>query len=432
MLPNQAVMNAIEKLNFRVTVADVASQTGLALQVANREVANLASLTGGNLQVAESGEIAYKFDPNFRAILLQRSLLARWRDFWQKVWSVLFYLIRISFGIVLVISILIVVLGIIAAILVISSSSSSERDSDSRRSEGGDLFFVWLGNPFSIFDPTYGYYDTPTRSEYRPQQIQRAEKPEGDRGFLENVFSFLFGDGNPNADLEQRRYVAIANVIRNNNGVVIGEQILPYLDPPSSLDSEDYMLPVLAKFNGYPAVSEAGFLAYRFPDLQKVAVAHKPKPVPPYLTEKLWQFSKAGEGATALSIGLGIFYLVASLFLGSLLNNPAVQKNLTGLLGLVNAGFGFLLGYAILFLTIPAVRYFLIQLWNVPIQERNRWRQAQANRLMQNADPINAKLEFAKQLAIAPEEIRENQLLYTTEEDLLTQELRHLLAEEIS
>jgi hypothetical protein len=199
--------------------------------------------------------------------------------------------------------------------------------------------------------------------------------------------------------------------------------------PPA--DSEDYMLPVLAKFNGYPEVSDTGTLAYRFPDLQKVAVQQEKRNVPPYLAENLWQFSKAGASATTLSIGLGIFYLVASLFLGSLLNNPAVQLRLTGFLGLVNAGFGFLLGYAILFLTIPTVRYFLIQLWNVPIQERNRWRRAQANQLKEKIDPIPAKLQFAQKLAIAPEEIKESQLIYTTEEDLLTQELRNLLAEEV-
>jgi len=430
MLPNQAVMQAVEKLNFRVTVADVASQTGLALAVANREVANLASLTGGNIQVAESGEIAYKFAPNFRAILLQRSLLARWQSFWQKVWGVLFYLIRISFGIVLVISILIVVLGIIAAIVVINSSSDSDNRNDSNNSNrSGGGAFIWLGDPFSIFYPSYGYYDN---YDYGSSGRKRQQvKAEGDRGFLENVFSFLFGDGNPNADLEQRRYVMIANVIRNSDGVVIGEQILPYLDPAPITDNEDYMLPVLAKFNGYPEVSESGFLAYRFPDLQKVAVQQEKRSVPPYLAENLWQFSKAGEQATALSIGLGVFYLVASLFLGSLLNNPALQKNLTGLLGLVNAGYGFLLGYAILFLTIPTVRYFLIQLWNVPIQERNRWRREQANQLRQKSSPIPAKLEFAKKLAIAQEEIKESQLIYTTEEDLLTQELRNLLAEEV-
>jgi hypothetical protein len=428
MLPNSAVMQAVEKLNFRVTPADVASHTGLALGVVNRELANLASLTGGNIQVAGSGEIAYKFAPNFRAILLQRSLLARWQSFWQKVWDILFYLIRISFGIVLIVSIVIVVLGIAAAIVVINSSSSdSDRQSESENSHRGGEWstFVWLGDPFSIFYPTYGY-----ASNHDPSKRQQV-KAEGDRGFLENVFSFLFGDGNPNADLEQRRYVAIANVIRNSDGVVIGEQILPYLDPVPATDSEDYMLPVLAKFNGYPAVSETGTLAYRFPDLQKVAVQQQKRNVPAYLAENLWQFSKAGASSTALSIGLGIFYLGASLFLGFLLSSPAVKLALTGLLGLINASYNFLLGYAILFLTIPAVRYFLIQFWNAKIQERNRWRQLQAELLREKPEPIRNKWQFAKKLVIAPEEIKESQLLYTTEEDLITQELRHLLAEEI-
>lgn len=88
--------------------------------------------------MAGSGEIAYKFAPNFRAILLQRSLLARWQSFWQKVWDILFYLIRISFGIVLIVSIVIVVLGIAAAIVVINSSSSdSDRQSESENSHRG-------------------------------------------------------------------------------------------------------------------------------------------------------------------------------------------------------------------------------------------------------------------------------------------------------
>lgn len=225
--------------------------------------------------------------------------------------------------------------------------------------------------------------------------------------------------------------MAIANVIRNSDGVVIGEQILPYLDPVPATDSEDYMLPVLAKFNGYPAVSETGTLAYRFPDLQKVAVQQQKRNVPAYLAENLWQFSKAGASSTALSIGLGIFYLGASLFLGFLLSSPAVKLALTGLLGLINASYNFLLGYAILFLTIPAVRYFLIQFWNAKIQERNRWRQLQAELLSEKPEPIRNKWQFAKKLVIAPEEIKESQLLYTTEEDLITQELRHLLAEEI-
>ena len=73
MATRTAVMEAVEKLNYRVTIGDVAAQSGLDLNTAQREILALASDTGGNLQVAESGEIAYKFAPNFRQVLVSRS-----------------------------------------------------------------------------------------------------------------------------------------------------------------------------------------------------------------------------------------------------------------------------------------------------------------------------------------------------------------------
>jgi hypothetical protein len=427
MLPSNQVIEAIVKLNYQVTTADVATQTGLALQVANREVAALASMTDGHLQVSETGEIAYRFDQNFQGILLQRSAQARWQRFWRGVWGVIFYLIRISFGIVLVLSILLVVLGIIAAVVVINSNNSDDDDrGSSRRNYGGGMFGGYWGNPFLIFFPSYDYrYDRPRSSRSQAPQ----EKPEGDRGFLENVFSFLFGDGNPNYDLDDHRYRLIANVIRNNEGVVVGEQVLPYLDEvsASAMESEDYMLAVLAKFNGYPEVSPQGGLVYRFPDLQMVASRRPRQRVADYLEEKLWQFNRAGDGANLLSAGLGIFYLGASLVLGYLLQNPVLVRNLSGFLGFIYGIFWFLLGYAVLFLAIPTVRYLLLQVWNEPLKRRNLLRQKWARQLQSPSPALRDKLQFAQGLAISQQVLDEQKIAYSTESDLLTQELEALL-----
>jgi hypothetical protein len=429
MLPNPVVMEAVEKLNFQVTTADVASQTGLPLQVANREVANLASLTGGHLQVSQTGEIAYKFTPDFRQVLLRRSASARWQKFWRDIGNFLFYLLRISFGIVLVVSIVLVVVAIVVAIIIISSSSSNDDRSDSR-SDNDVNWFGFLGNFFIFFDPVYVYddYSYTDRPAQRPKAPQ--PKPEGDRGFLENVFSFLFGDGNPNRDLEDQRYRLIAQVIRNYDGVVIGEQILPYLDETQPSSYEDYMLPVLARFNGYPEVTPDGTIAYRFPDLMQVASRRPKKSVPSFLQEKLWRFNNAGDSANTLSGGLGVFYLGASLLLGVLLRHPAVQRNLTGFLGFVNGIFVFLLGYAILFLAIPTVRYMLIQLWNEPIKTRNNQRYNFAQQLRKTTPELKRKLQSVKALAIEQSAVSEQKLAYSTEEDLLLQELQALLGEE--
>ena len=426
MAPRTVVMEAVEKLNYRVTIGDVAAQSGLDLNTTQREIVALAAETGGNIQVAESGEIAYKFAPNFRQILVSRSFWLQVKESLKGVWKWVFYGIRISFGILLIVSILIVVLGIIAATIALNSQNRSDNDRDDRRSDrgGGGGGFFWLGgwgnpfgNPAMMFAPDY----------YEPQRM-RSRDPE-EMGFLESIFSFLFGDGNPNADLNERRWREIATMIRNNDGVVIAEQIAPYLDETSRIEDDEYfVIPVLAKFNGFPEVSDAGTLAYKFPELQKVASERKSKTSSNYLQERLWKFSQAPQGKIALAIGLGVFYLVGALYLGSLLGNPRLAASLAGgFLGFVKAAYVFLLGYAVLFLSTPAVRYFVLQYLNKGIGDRNRKRAGSAEKLSQLSTALREKLNFARTFAMEQEAIDQNNLAYTTEQDLAEQEVAKML-----
>jgi hypothetical protein len=427
MATRTAVMEAVEKLNYRVTIGDVAAQSGLDLNTAQREILTLASETGGNIQVAESGEIAYKFATNFRQILVSRSFWLQVKEATKGIWKWLFYAIRISFGILLVVSIIIVVLGIIAATIALNSQKSSNDRDDRRNDDRGGGGFIWLGgwgnpfgNPFIMFDPYY----------YEPEQVRRRDPDE--MGFLESVFSFLFGDGNPNTDLEERRWRDIASMIRSHNGVVIAEQIAPYLDETSRLEGDEYfVIPVLAKFNGFPEVSDAGTLAYKFPELQKVASERKAKTSNSFLQEKIWKFSQASQGKIALSIGLGVFYLAASIVLKYLLLSPKLETIIAsgGFLGLVDAGMGFLLGYAILFLSTPLVRYFVLQYLNGGISDRNQKRAANAEKLQKPSSTLLEKLNFARTFATKQEVIDQNNLAYTTEQDLNEQELAKMLRE---
>ena len=97
---NKDVMQAVEALNYRVTVGDVASRAGLDVQVAQQGLLALASETQGHMQVSEAGEIAYEFPKNFRGILRNKYWQLRMQEMLSKIWQVLFYLIRVSFGIV--------------------------------------------------------------------------------------------------------------------------------------------------------------------------------------------------------------------------------------------------------------------------------------------------------------------------------------------
>lgn len=418
MNSSPVVMKAVEQLDYRVTVGDVAAQAGLDINFAQAGLLALASEAGGHLQVSETGEVVYLFPKDFRSILRNKYFWLQVQEVWEKVWRVLFYIIRISFGIVLVASILLMITAIV--LIMIAASASKDGDSDdSGDSRGFGMPNIWF-NPFSIFwysDPYYRH----DRYDQGDQRSPRANnEPEPEMNFLMAIFSFIFGDGNPNYDLEERRWQMIGKAIANQNGAVVAEQIAPYLDKIDA--DEDYMIPVLSRFNGYPQVSPAGELIYHFPELQTTAKQRHPQSVPAYFKEKLWQFSRATSGQLALAGGLGAVNIIAAVALGSMLQGGKIAAQLGGLVGFVGSIYGFLLAYGIGFLAIPLIRYFLMQMKNGGISDRNNQRQKVASLLNQADSQVKEKISFAQQFA-AQSVISSEDLAYTTETDLLDQEI---------
>jgi hypothetical protein len=399
--PDPAILKAIERLDYRATVGDVASQVGLEINLAERGLLALASEAGGTLEVAESGEVIYSFPQNFRDILRNKSLRMRLSEWWEQVWRVLFYLIRISFGIILI---LLIVLAIAAIIVITIAATSSRDDNDSGGGWGSDRG-IWVMPDFGwIF---YSDYDR------RPEEIH-PDHQTSNLNFLEAVFSFLFGDGNPNADLEETRWQTIASVIRNNQGAVIAEQVAPYLDTVGQgfdQEYENYMLPVLTRFDGRPEVSPEGQLVYQFPSLQTTVAQSTVRAVPPFLRESLWQFSQAGKGQLTLAGGLGAVLLGLSVWLNLIDGGVAIFQ----VLAIVS------LVYSSAYLTIPTVRYFWLKRRNQKVRDRNHAREQRATLLAQENPTLEQKLAYAKQFATETV-IQDSDLIYTTERDLTAQE----------
>eukprot|EP00971_Amphidinium_carterae_P144982 2872631-Amphidinium_carterae.1 len=84
-------------------------------------------------------------------------------------------------------------------------------------------------------------------------------------GFLESVFSFVFGDGDPNNGRDQAVLKAVASTARQNGGALIAEQIAPFVDAPSYRSSQDAMnvneswvLDTVARLSGRPEVTKSG------------------------------------------------------------------------------------------------------------------------------------------------------------------------------
>ncbi|HEY9627993.1 MAG TPA: hypothetical protein V6C84_11875 [Coleofasciculaceae cyanobacterium] len=417
MAPNPTVMQAVEKLKYRVTVGDVAAQAGLDIKLAEQSLLVLASEAGGHMQVSESGEVAYLFPRNFRDVLRNKYWRLRFQETWGKIWRILFYLVRISFGLMLGASILLILLAIALILLALNSRDDNGGSSDSGFSGSFPSIFLW--DWYWIFSPNYGYSSHPRRASSRGRR-SRSGQEEDSMNFLESIFSFLFGDGNPNAGLEDQRWRSIGTLIRNNGGAIVAEQVAPYLDRLSG-DFEDYMLPVLTRFNGRPEVSPEGEIVYHFPDLQVSANQRQSKSVSAYLRESLWRFSQASSGQIMAAIGLGSVNLVGALVLGSLLRDGAIAAQLGGLVGFVAGIYGLLLAYGIGFLAIPLIRYFWVQWRNQKIEARNQQRQERAIALNAALPELKQKLAFAQQF-VAETIVSEKDLAYTTETDLTEQE----------
>jgi hypothetical protein len=417
MATQETITKAIEHLDYRVTVGDVAAEAGLPLHEAQQGLLALASDVQAHLQVSEAGEIAYVFPKNIRGILFSKSWRLRLKALWEKIWRILFYLIRISFGILLILSLVLIVVAI--TILVVAASSARQDDNNRGGSSdfgGGGMVFlprIWFGpNWFWMFDFNYG--------QRRPPSQRR----DSEMNFLEAVFSFLFGDGDPNADLEDRRWQSIASVIRANGGVVVAEQVSPFLGELGagwSKEFEDYMVPVLSRFNGQPQVSPEGGIVYQFPELQVTAGARQRVSPPRFLQAIPRRFSRASTGQILGAIGLGSANLIGALVLGSLLQDQVLVAELGGLVAFANSIYWLLLAYGAAFLTVPLVRYFWVQRQNRRIDIHNQQREQRAEQLATPDSAVREKLAFANTLTTQTIVGTDN-LAYTTETDLVEQE----------
>ena len=122
---NKDVMQAVEALDYRVTVGDVAARAGLNIATAQQGLLTLASETQGHMQVSDTGEIAYEFPRNFQGILRNKYWQLRFRETLSKIWQVVFYIIRLSFGVMLLVSIAIIFIAIFALMIAASSQGGA-------------------------------------------------------------------------------------------------------------------------------------------------------------------------------------------------------------------------------------------------------------------------------------------------------------------
>lgn len=397
-MSKKAVIKAIEEMGNEATVTDVVAATGLPPDLVGQLLNLIAAETGGHLAVTNSGTILYCFSPGFKMHYLTRGARRLAGALAKHLFGLLFLLFRLSFGLMLIGSIFVVygLFYLFYAILGVITGASGA--ADQMRVDFMDILkklaltelFFW---------------------EKSKENKGRA------RGFLMNCFSYLFGQGDPNADLEDRRWKLLAQVIRENEGVVTAEIIAPYFG--ANADEDKHFLSVLARFNGIPTVTDTGNIVYIFPSLTGGRRDPLQDLLPLCLEEKPWQFTDLP--GTSMR---GVYVLVAINFLGSLILlwywlHVLPEKQWSGL-----PLSAFILGiYGSLFLLIPLARLLAIKLLNRRVRARNYRYRSFAGALDRKSPELSAKLIEAETIRLSQRCTGVDKVIYTTEKDSLEQEL---------
>ncbi len=198
----QIVIKAINDMGRRVSAADVATKTGLPVALSIQTLNQIAEETSGHLQVSKVGDIAYQFPLGYQTAYVSRGIKGAIEQFNNKVFEIGFFLLRISFGVMLILSLVTIVL----LFFLIISAMSRGRDDNDNFSVDLDFFDWMILRDLMYWQISYDGTDV------------RNKKKSKKSNFLYNCFSFLFGDGDPNADLEGRRWHDIAQLIRQQRG----------------------------------------------------------------------------------------------------------------------------------------------------------------------------------------------------------------------
>ena len=427
MTVEAALLDWIGNRGRRCSVGEVAAGTGLSLQEVEPGLLALVAEVSGHLQVAEDGTLLFVFPPALRMRLLALSGRRRLQARLQATLRLAARLIRLSFGVVLLLVTTLVVL-ILSVLLVVRLFTSDDAD------DAGLALLQGLAQvPLSILDLLVSGLRAPARqgsASVTPQQLWSLlwDLPgEGadpaSLGFLSAVFSILFGDGDPNARFEPQRWRRIGAFLRKRGGVVIAEDLAPLLDLPDCPSDPDRrrdladaaMLPVLLRFDGRPEVSEDGDLIYGFPSLPARA-AGGDGPVPP-LRERALRFSRAGAGQrVAYGVAVGALLVLSPWLLAI---TPAWLPPVAWLAR-------FAIGYALLLLLLPLARLPLQYGRNRAIAARNRRRQAWA-KAARSADPqLKRRRAVARRLGATESGRPAPRIVYDSGRDLLEQTIDDL------
>ncbi|AEF81185.1 hypothetical protein [Leadbettera azotonutricia] len=260
------IVEAFKGKRKGATVADIAAVTALPLYTVKELVPVAADEFSGRLEVTESGEILYSFPRGFA------SRFKGLAPFLKKTSEKLIHFLGLAgtgifkvWIMVMLIGYFLVFLAIALASLFLSMAANSRNNNDSRSGHGG----MYLGSSIFNLIIRLWFYSELTKSvnpRYgRYGGFENNSRPKG-RPLHKAIFSFVFGDGDPNAQWPTEEKKTFIAYVQEHRGVVSLPELMAISGIPSDR-AESEITALCAEFGGSPEATEDGTVVYRFDEI---------------------------------------------------------------------------------------------------------------------------------------------------------------------
>jgi hypothetical protein len=317
------VTEAFQRQQKGVTVADIVAKTALSLDTVREIVPRVADEYSARLQVTESGEILYSFPRGFTS--KYRGFKARFNRFAEKFGKVLKTAVKALFKVWIMVMLvgyfaLFMVIALGALMISVAGSSSSNRSSNRNSGSIGGIYVA--SNILNLIIRIWFYSEltkSMDRRYYGYGRPNHAVRPKG-RPLYKAIFSFVFGDGDPNADWSSREKQAVIAYIQGNRGVISLPEFMA-LTGNSPAEAEDRITGYCAEFGGLPEATDDGTVVYRFDEL-------------------LLRADKNGRTSADFSMENFIGGMAPIKRLFSFSSNPPKMNRWFGIINTVNLAFG--------------------------------------------------------------------------------------------
>jgi hypothetical protein len=259
------ITEALKRHREGAVAADIVAATALPLASVRELLPRAADEYSARLEVTESGEIRYSFPRGF--VSRYRGFRAGFKRFREKFGKG----IKIFFAGLFKVWIMAMLVGYFAVFMLIALASlflsiaaRYSNTNNRRHDSGGGLYLA--SSLFNLIIRLWFYSELTRSADSRRSRRGGGNAGSPGRPLHRAIFSFVFGDGDPNKDWEVREKKAFIAYVQANRGVIS----LPEYMALTGLNTEGAERELMARcseFGGSPEASEEGTILYRFDEL---------------------------------------------------------------------------------------------------------------------------------------------------------------------